>query len=166
MPSLACCIAWRVFSTSFFNNLGEFLFGLMTRDTSERLAELGKEIHYISCASKPISSWTTQQVVQECREACGGNGYLKSSRFGDLRNSNDPLLTFEGDNNVLLQQTSNHLIVAYKEFLKSRIVPETPLKTLEFLRNYDRLLSQKFTAKSRQDLLNPSSINYFFSFLI
>jgi hypothetical protein len=37
----------------------------------------------ISCASKPLSSWTTQQVIQECREACGGNGYLKASRLGD-----------------------------------------------------------------------------------
>lgn len=40
-------------------------------------ADLGKEIHAISSASKPYSSWITQSTIQECREACGGLGYLK-----------------------------------------------------------------------------------------
>ena len=36
MPSLASCYVWRNFSTTFFANLGEFLFGLMNGDKSER----------------------------------------------------------------------------------------------------------------------------------
>ena len=53
------------------------MMGILSKDKSERMAELGKEIHIISCASKPLSSWTTQQIIQECREACGGHGISK-----------------------------------------------------------------------------------------
>lgn len=77
MPALAACYAWRNFASSFFLNLGEFLMGLLVKDRTERQSDLGKDIHIISCASKPVTSWTAQQVIQECREACGGYGYLK-----------------------------------------------------------------------------------------
>ena len=42
-------------------------------------------------------------VVQECREACGGAGYLSVNRFDALRADTDVFTTFEGDNTILLQ---------------------------------------------------------------
>lgn len=83
--------------------------------------------------------------------------YKKAARLGELRNSNDPLLTFEGDNNVLLQQTSNHLISAYEEYLKTKNCPETPLQTTEFLCRFEQTINLKFTATNKKQLLNETS---------
>lgn len=50
------------------------------------------------------------KTLQECREACGGLGYSHYSKLGILRANWDVQQTWEGDNNVLLQQTAKYLI--------------------------------------------------------
>ncbi len=82
--------------------------------------------------------------------------------MGYLRNSNDPILTFEGDNNVLIQQTSNHLLTSYDEFLKTKQIPNTPLKTMDFLTRIDSIKQLKFNIDSKEQLLNVSSILSFY----
>lgn len=43
----------------------------------EILPDLGMEVHAISSACKPVASWTSRDILQECRESCSGHGYLK-----------------------------------------------------------------------------------------
>lgn len=43
-------------------------------------------------------------MSQECREACGGQGLKTENRVGHLKGEFDVQSTFEGDNNVLMQQ--------------------------------------------------------------
>lgn len=71
------------------------------------------------------------------------------NRLGDLRNDNDPSLTYEGDNNVILQQTANYLL-GFIESSGNKI--SSPMHTVDFLQNFKSILASKFT--SGQNLLD------------
>uniref|UniRef100_A0AAY4A0X4 Acyl-coenzyme A oxidase n=1 Tax=Denticeps clupeoides TaxID=299321 RepID=A0AAY4A0X4_9TELE len=160
IPYLAAAFALEHFSKSFFMNFVEFQIGLMMKDSSDRQAELGREIHAISCAGKPLGSWTAQRGIQECREACGGHGYLAMNRLGDLRDDNDPNCTYEGDNNVLLQQTSNYLLswLQVKHSIHFRYLSrvESPLESVNFMDNVSSILQTHFTAASVEDCMDSA----------
>ncbi|NXL68253.1 ACOX3 oxidase, partial [Chordeiles acutipennis] len=155
LPYLAAAYALDYFSKSLFENFVEFYAGLLTKQRSQRQVDLGREIHALSAASKPLSSWTAQQATQECREACGGHGYLAMNRLGEIRNDNDPNCTYEGDNNVLLQQTSNYLL-SWINCIRDKAPFESPFGTINFLQDYHHILGWKFTAISVEDCMDSS----------
>lgn len=83
------------------------------RDTDEDRQDL----ETLAAALKPLSTWHAMDTLQECREACGGAGFLTENRFTSLRADLDIYTTFEGDNNVLLQLVAKRLLADYaKEF--------------------------------------------------
>lgn len=81
---------------------------------SEDCSELITEWHILVSAFKPLITWLGVDGIQQCREACGGHGYLYASHLGEIKDDNDSLVTLEGDNNVLTQQTSKFLAYIYK----------------------------------------------------
>ncbi len=60
------------------------------------------------------------RALQECRESCGGLGYSYYSKLGILRANWDIQQTWEGDNNVLLQQTAKYLVDIIKAKFKGK----------------------------------------------
>ncbi|XP_055836676.1 peroxisomal acyl-coenzyme A oxidase 3 [Episyrphus balteatus] len=106
------------------------------------------EIHAIISSSKALITWTARDAIQEAREACGGHGYLKAAKLGDLRNDHDPSCTYEGDNNVLGQQASNWLLRQWKDKV------ESPEGTANFINQRERILSENF-----EDVLNKYNID-------
>ncbi|XP_004999940.1 peroxisomal acyl-coenzyme A oxidase 3 [Cavia porcellus] len=157
LPYLAAAYALDHFSKSLLLDLKGLYQGLLSGDRSAQQAELGREIHALAAAAKPLVSWTAQRGIQECREACGGHGYLAVNRLGDLRNDNDPNSTYEGDNNVLLRQTSRYLLSFLEHQGQDGACFQSPLQTMDFLQAYPGMLSQKFQGTRVADWLEPAA---------
>src|SRR5699024_11954779 len=66
-----------------------------------------------AAAFKADSTWMALDVIQECREACGGDGYMAENRLVGLRADLDVYATFEGDNTVLLQLVAKRILGDY-----------------------------------------------------
>ncbi|WOF22672.1 acyl-CoA dehydrogenase [Microbacterium betulae] len=87
-----------------------------TADTDESRQDL----ETLAAALKPLSTWHALRTVQESREACGGAGYLAENRLVTLHQDLDVYVTFEGDNNVLLQLVGKRLLGDYAAQFKGK----------------------------------------------
>src|SRR5689334_17185615 len=74
-----------------------------------------RELETLAAGVKSIATWHATDTIQVCREACGGAGYLKASRFAALKADTDVFTTFEGDNTVLLQLAAKNLLTGYRD---------------------------------------------------
>ena len=81
-----------------------------TADDRER-----RELETLAAGVKAVATWHATDTIQECREACGGAGYLRANRFAALKADTDVFTTFEGDNTVLLQLAAKNLLTDYKD---------------------------------------------------
>lgn len=82
--------------------------------------ESRQDLETLAAALKPLSTWAALDIIQEAREACGGQGFLAENRLVQMRADLDVYATFEGDNNVLLQLVAKRLLTDYsKKFAKA-----------------------------------------------
>jgi acyl-CoA oxidase len=144
-------------NTQFYNFFASAAFGEQTPE----LAEMGTEIHALSCAGKSVVSWLARDAIQEAREACGGHGYLKASRLGDLRDDHDPNCTYEGDNNVLLQSTANFLVKLLEDKLRDKKPIRTQLRICDYLDEMDSILGSKGFDANPEDISHVIRIYHY-----
>ncbi len=86
---------------------------LMKRYSDDALGDKRK-IETQVAGLKSVITWFANTTIQECREACGGKGYLTENRIADLKGDVDIFTTFEGDNNVLLQLAAKGILSDFK----------------------------------------------------
>ncbi len=72
-----------------------------------------RELESLAAGVKALGTWHATTTIQECREACGGQGYRALNRFAALKADTDVFTTFEGDNHVLLQLVAKGLLTDY-----------------------------------------------------
>ena len=78
-----------------------------------------QDLETIAAALKPLSTWHALDTLQEAREACGGAGFIAENRITGLRHDLDIYVTFEGDNNVLLQLVAKRLLTDFSKQFKN-----------------------------------------------
>ncbi|MEE2033593.1 acyl-CoA dehydrogenase family protein [Rhodococcus chondri] len=95
------------------------LIGVMDRIQSMRLADVDpqeqRELESRAAGLKVANTWHATRAIQECREACGGAGYMAENRLTALKADTDVFTTFEGDNHVLSQLVAKELLTAYAD---------------------------------------------------
>ncbi|MEQ8904117.1 acyl-CoA dehydrogenase [Ekhidna sp.] len=92
-----------------------FALQYVTERFLNRKEEEMQEIEAMAAGLKAWSTWNTTHTLQECREACGGKGYLSENRIDRLKNDTDVYTTFEGDNTVLMQLVAKGRLSEFKK---------------------------------------------------
>ncbi len=89
------------------------LHEVFSADTPEVDDRARRALESRAAGTKALATWHASEAIQECREACGGAGYLAANRFAALKADTDVFTTFEGDNHVLLQLVAKGLLTDY-----------------------------------------------------
>ena len=87
--------------------------GVFTKDDAPDRER--RELETLAAGLKATATWHATAAIQECREACGGAGYMRVNRFAALKADTDVFTTFEGDNTVLLQLCAKNLLTDFKD---------------------------------------------------
>lgn len=109
LPRLATTYAMSFAHERFLTKFDDVFSGAHDTDADRQ------DLETLAAALKPLSTWNALDILQEAREACGGNGFLVENRLTSLRADLDVYATFEGDNNVLLQLVAKRLLTDYSK---------------------------------------------------
>ena len=115
-----------------------------------------REIETLAAGMKSYATWFATDTLQECREACGGKGYLAENQFALLKADSDIFTTFEGDNTVLMQLVAKGVLTTFKESFHN----EGMMGVLRFAsKRFGRSITQKnpITIRNtdKEHLLDP-----------
>jgi acyl-CoA oxidase len=107
-----------------------YAFSFAQHELVRRSAALGRDsdtraVETLAAGLKAIGTWQAVDTLQQCRECCGGQGYLTANRLDALRTDTDVFTTFEGDNSVLSQLVAKDLL-----FMFRRALAKSPVRTV------------------------------------
>ena len=112
--------------------------------------------HGLGSAAKAFNTWSSQESLNETKRLLGGIGFSAYSQSAIVMKGNDVQQTLEGDNNVLLMQTTKFIFRNLKWKMKGSQIQET----CEFL----TLDMDNTSIFDNPDLSNVKSLNKMLAF--
>lgn len=117
-------------------------------------AHAARALETFAAGMKAAQTRWANDTIQECREACGGAGYMSDNAITLLRQDADIFATFEGDNTVLLQLVAKALLLNYKTSWGEMDMRGTAQKTARLIGG---TVLERTTARSLIDRLVASA---------
>ncbi|MCW5516255.1 acyl-CoA dehydrogenase [Muriicola sp. Z0-33] len=106
-PAIASCYVYQVALDQLMEDY--------SNDTNSDKRKIETQV----AGLKSVITNFSNATIQECREACGGKGYLLENRIADLKGDVDIFTTFEGDNTVLMQLAAKGILSDFKSEFNS-----------------------------------------------
>ncbi|ANZ76334.1 BA75_04098T0 [Komagataella pastoris] len=163
LPYLALTYALSISSFDLSQTYDSVLSNLDAAGKSQDFAKLGQAIAGLKnlfCASaslKSTATWYVAQLIDECRQACGGHGYSSYSGFGKAYNDWVVQCTWEGDNNILASNAGRIIVQSIIKLQEKEKKIKGDLSYLNGISNIDKntiLLPDKPSMTNLSKLIN------------
>lgn len=105
----------------------------VTKDISQPTLEI-KLLHALSSYVKVQGSWDSLKQLNIVRELCGGHGYSTYSRIPAIIRDQNIQITWEGTNDVLIQQTAKFLLTTLGKYIQKNKIE---YECFNFLRDFE-----------------------------
>ncbi|XP_059058405.1 probable peroxisomal acyl-coenzyme A oxidase 1 [Achroia grisella] len=115
---IAACHAYRITGSKLWDTFHDFQEQLQGGNL-DRLPEM----HALACCLKAMCTSDITALVENCRRACGGHGYMRSSNLPTLYGMVTAGCTYEGENTVLLLQTARFLVKTWQQIDTKPLTP-------------------------------------------
>ncbi|KAJ3288912.1 fatty-acyl coenzyme A oxidase [Borealophlyctis nickersoniae] len=152
MPLLAQSFAMHftaVEVTRIYEKLMESMEALQPGDKDlEAVLDQLKEVHGTSAGLKAFCTWMCLNVIDQCRQSCGGHGYSAYTGLASTYSDFAVHCTWEGDNTILTLQAGRYLIGCYREAKTGK----RQAGGVAYLNDLDNLLKSKCTATRPEDV--------------
>ncbi|KAI0464246.1 fatty-acyl coenzyme A oxidase [Komagataella kurtzmanii] len=163
LPYLALTYALSISSFDLSQTYDSVLSNLDAAGKSQDFSKLGQAIAGLKnlfCASaslKSTATWYVAQLIDECRQACGGHGYSSYSGFGKAYNDWVVQCTWEGDNNILASNAGRIIVQSIIKLQEKEKKIKGDLSYLNGISNIDKdtiLLPNKQSMTNLSKLIN------------
>ncbi|XP_072026413.1 peroxisomal acyl-coenzyme A oxidase 1-like [Amphiura filiformis] len=68
------------------------------------------ELHGLASGLKSFMTYTSHGFIDQCRQSCGGHGFLLSGGLAGISSKFSASITYEGENSVMILQTARYLM--------------------------------------------------------